>query len=151
MNTLNLAVAKYVALSQKAYITVTSFTYKHATALMFVIGLSLLSAGLSEMSFAAGGGDGSGDVGTFTDGAAPGYDPKEIRGAVELLFRLVEGSFGALIMVVAGIGAIIAAAFGAYRAAVGMLVVAVGAFILRSLVSLFFGDFSDSLGELGGS
>jgi hypothetical protein len=42
-------------------------------------------------------------------------------------------------MVVAGLGAIISAAFGAYRAAVGMLVVAVGAFILRALVSLFFG------------
>ena len=43
-------------------------------------------------------------------------------------------------MLVAGLIAIIAAAMGAYRAAVGMLVVAVGAFILRSLVSLFFGE-----------
>ena len=47
-------------------------------------------------------------------------------------------------MVVAGLGAIVAAAMGAYRAAVGMLVVAVGAFILRALVSLFFGtDYAD--------
>ena len=52
----------------------------------------------------------------------------------------MEGAFGALVMVVAGLGAIVAAAMGAYRAAVGMLVVAVGAFILRALVSLFFGD-----------
>jgi len=42
-------------------------------------------------------------------------------------------------MVVAGLGAIISAAMGAYRASVGMIVVAVGSFILRSLVSLFFG------------
>lgn len=148
MNTLNLYVTKYVTLSQKAYITVTSFAYKHATALMFVLGLSLLSAGLSDMSFASGNGGEDTTLGGTEDPAAPGYNPKEIRGAVELLFRLIEGSFGALIMVVAGIGAIVAAAFGAYRAAVGMLVVAVGAFILRSLVSLFFGDFSDALSDV---
>ena len=47
-------------------------------------------------------------------------------------------------MVVSGIGAIVAAAMGAYRAAVGMIVVAVGSFILRALVSLFFGsEFQD--------
>ena len=54
------------------------------------------------------------------------------------LFELIEGNFGSLIMIAAGLGAIISAAFGAYRAAVGMLVVAVGAFILRSLVVIFF-------------
>lgn len=68
------------------------------------------------------------------------YDSDLIRNAVGNLFWLIEGAFGALIMVVAGIGAILAASMGAYRAAVGMLVVAVGSFILRSLVSLFFGS-----------
>lgn len=71
--------------------------------------------------------------------ARPSFDPELIEGAVGNLFMLIEGSFGALIMVVSGLGAIIAAAMGAYRAAVGMLVVALGAFILRALVSLFFG------------
>ena len=41
-------------------------------------------------------------------------------------------------MVTAGLGAIVTAALGAYRAAVGLLVVAIGAFILRSLVDIFF-------------
>lgn len=68
------------------------------------------------------------------------YDPGMIDCAVGALFQLIEGSFGALIMVVSGLGAIVSAALGAYRAAVGMLVVAVGAFILRSLVALFFGS-----------
>ncbi len=68
------------------------------------------------------------------------YNQDRIADAVEALLRMIEGSLGALIMVVAGIGAIFAAAMGAYRAAVGMLVVAVGAFILRSLVTLFFGN-----------
>jgi hypothetical protein len=67
------------------------------------------------------------------------FNDDSIRCAVSQLFLLIEGAFGALVMVVAGIGAIIAAAMGAYRAAVSMIVVSVGAFVLRSLVSLFFG------------
>ena len=38
-----------------------------------------------------------------------------------------------------------------YRAAVGMLVVAVGAFILRTLVTLFFGDNFTGIDEGGAS
>lgn len=67
------------------------------------------------------------------------FDDELIRNAVGNILRLIEGSFGALIMVVAGIISIIAAALGQFRHALAMLVVAVGAFILRSLVSLFFG------------
>ena len=43
-------------------------------------------------------------------------------------------------MVAAGLGTIISAAFGQYRAALALLVVAIGAFILRSLVTTFFND-----------
>ena len=72
----------------------------------------------------------------------PNFDDLQIRIAVGNLLALIEGAFGALIAVVAGIIAIIAAIMGAYRAALGFIVVAVGAFVLRSLVSLFFGtDF----------
>lgn len=82
---------------------------------------------------------GSGPTGSFSEA---GLDDSLIRNAVGNLFQLIEGAFGALIMVVAGILAIIAAAMGGYRAALGMLIVALGAFILRALVSLFFGaDF----------
>lgn len=78
-----------------------------------------------------------------------GFIECPIKNAVARLFMLIEGAFGALIMVVAGLGAIAAASMGAYRAAVGMLVVAVGAFILRSLVSLFFGSFPfETCGEV---
>ena len=80
---------------------------------------------------------GSGPTGSFTEA---GLDDSLIRNAVGNLLRLLEGAFGALIMVVAGVLAIIAAAMGSYRAAMGMLVVALGAFILRALVSLFFGS-----------
>jgi hypothetical protein len=82
---------------------------------------------------------GPGPTGSFSEAA---LDDSLIRNAVGNLFKLIEGAFGALIMVVAGILAIIAAAMGGYRAALGMLIVALGAFILRALVSLFFGaDF----------
>jgi len=62
-----------------------------------------------------------------------------IRNATGNLFRFIEGAFGALLVVSAGLGAIIAAILGAYRTAFSLLVVAVGAFILRAYVSLFFG------------
>ena len=63
--------------------------------------------------------------------------------ATEMIFRLVEGNMGALIMVSAGIMAIVGAAFGAYKAAINLLAVAVGSFILRSLVAIFFNYTAD--------
>lgn len=109
----------------------------HSTALMLVLGVVLLMGGMVDLTTAQG----LGPTGSFSEAA---YEDELVRNSVGNLFKLVEGAFGALIMVVAGLGAIVAAAMGAYRAAVGMLVVAVGAFILRALVSLFFGtDYQD--------
>jgi hypothetical protein len=62
------------------------------------------------------------------------------------MLRFIEGAFGALIMVCAGLGAIVAAAFGGYKVAISLLFVAVGAFILRALVSLFFGGGFEATG-----
>lgn len=76
----------------------------------------------------------------------PNYDDSLNRFATGNLFKFIEGAFGALVMVSAGIGAIVAAAFGAYKAAISLLFVAVGAFILRALVSLFFGTNYPSYG-----
>ena len=110
---------------------------RYATALLLVLGCTLLLGGMTEISIAQGGGP----TGSFSEA---GYEDDLVRNSVGNIFKLIEGAFGALVMVVAGLGAIIAAAMGAYRAAVGMLVVAVGAFILRALVSLFFGtDYVD--------
>jgi hypothetical protein len=63
-----------------------------------------------------------------------------VANAVNALLTYVEGSFGALVMVAAGIGAIMSSAFGQYRAALSLLVVSVGAFILRSVLATFFND-----------
>jgi hypothetical protein len=110
---------------------VTSTAFRRAPLLFFFL-LLFMGQVIAQAT-------GSGPTGSFTEAA---LDDSLIRNAVGNLFQLIEGAFGALIMVVAGILAIIAAAMGGYRAALGMLIVALGAFILRALVSLFFGaDF----------
>lgn len=99
---------------------------------VFLAGLFLLLFGLYGITLAQG----AGPTGSYSEA---GFDDELIRGSVGNLFRLIEGAFGALLMVVAGLAAIIAAGLGSYRAAISLLVVAVGSFILRALVSLFFG------------
>lgn len=107
---------------------------RQATPLLLLLGIVLLTGGLLGVSSAQ-------PSGSFSEAE---FQDELIRNSVGNLFKLIEGAFGALVMVVAGLGAIIAAAMGAYRASVGMLVVAVGSFILRALVSLFFGtDYPD--------
>lgn len=68
------------------------------------------------------------------------YNDERIDTVINAVFTYLEGSMGALIMVGAGISAIVASAFGQYKAALGLLAVAVGAFVLRSLVGTFFND-----------
>ena len=133
--------AKARSVSIKTYAHFESFCEHHATKLLLIMGVGLLAGGLTTLSHAGGAPN------VFT---VPSFNDGLIRESVALLFALIEGAFGALIMVVAGLGAIVAAAMGAYRAAVGMLVVALGAFILRSLVSLFFGQNFQTNGVTGG-
>ena len=131
------SIAKLVGSYRVACTRLVLGVERHATALLLILGVVLLTGGLVGLSSAQGGGP----LGSFSEA---NFQDDLIRNGVGNLFKLIEGAFGALIMVGAGLGAIVAAAMGAYRAAVGMLVVAVGAFILRSLVSLFFGtDYTD--------
>ena len=106
-------------------------TEKQAQALLFAAGVVCLGIGLSDDVFATGIGSGSaarqGDV-----------EDSRIALAVSTLFKYLEGSFGALIMAAAGIGAILSAAVGQYKAALSCMVVSVGAFILRSFMTTFF-------------
>ena len=76
------------------------------------------------------------------------FTDDQIQKALIALLTMIEGAFGALVMVASGIGAIIGSAFGQYRAALGCLVVAVGSFILRSVMFMFFNlpDLQKSLG-----
>ncbi len=71
------------------------------------------------------------------------FDTQEIDSATCQLMDLMQGTVGAMLTAVAGIGAIVGAAFGAYRAAFSLLTVSTASFILPALVSLWFG-FSDA-------
>lgn len=106
---------------------------------MVLLGVALLYSGTLESSIAQSSGSGGG----FTSASnipsgQNGANVQRLELVLQKIFTYLEGSFGALVMVASGLGAIISSAFGQFKAALGLLVVAVGAFILRSLVSTFF-------------
>jgi len=115
----------YVTLAQKISASVVSPTEKQARVVLFLTGVAILGIGLSGHAIAQGQ-----DIGVFND--------DRLQQAIGVVMGFLEGSFGALIMTASGVGAIMSAAFGNYKAAMSLLVVAVGSFILRSLVSTFF-------------
>ena len=119
-----------VELARKVAVAVKAPSSAHIQSVLFLTGLVLISSGVAHSAFA-------------TDGVAitnAAYNDSRIAEAVIVIMTHIQGSFGALIMVAAGIGAILSSAVGQYRAALGLLVVAVGAFILRSIISTFFND-----------
>lgn len=77
----------------------------------------------------------------FSQVAFPGaaFADQLMRSPVGNMFYLIEGSFGALIMVSFFVFGVIATAMGHEKTALGFFVLAVVTFILRQLVSLFFG------------
>ena len=118
-----------VTLAQKIAAAKVAPTEAHARAVLFIAGVSLLALGLSADVVAQG----------FTN---TNYNDEKIANAVNAIMMYLEGSFGALIMAASGIGAIMSAAFGQYKAALSLMVVAVGSFILRSLIGTFFNDIN---------
>jgi hypothetical protein len=119
----------YVTLGQKISVATIAPTEKQARVALFVAGVAVLGLGLSH------------DVSAqISSGAAIQYNDDRINNAVNAIMTYLEGSFGALIMAASGIGAIMSAAFGQYKAALSLMVVAVGSFILRSLIGTFFND-----------
>ncbi len=120
------------------YVRSTQFFHNNLNAVMFVFGAVILATGLAGVS------------------EAQNINTVKIRCAAIILLYLTEGDFGALVMVIAGVSTIIASAFGAFRAAQALLVVACAAFILRSLVDIWFNGQLNSMtpqqcaGQLGG-
>jgi hypothetical protein len=113
---MNRVISAFDSICRRIY----GFGMRHSTKILLVAGVALLTVGLADVSL------------------AQSFDDSQFVEAGSRLLELIEGSFGALIMIVAGLVAIIAAAMGAYKAAMAALIVAVGAFILRSMVTLFF-------------
>ncbi len=137
---INKLTSGYVSIGQKVGAAFSAPSKKQAQAVMVIAGVALVSAGLLQESLAqvsiniGGGGGGTGGKVNTT------YNDDRIADAANALLTYMEGSFGALIMIGAGVTAIMSAAFGQYKAAVGALIIAIGAFILRSFLGTFFND-----------
>lgn len=93
---------------------------------LLILGVVLLTTGLGLEAMAA------------TDVGDTGIETTRIENAATKLIKAIEGPFGALIMIVAGIFAIVMAAMGQYKIAMSLLVISLGAFILKSIVKTFF-------------
>lgn len=112
----------YLKACQKAGAAIYAPSSKHAQTFMMILGVGILTLGLYRQALAD----------------EPEFNAERINGAFDRVLTFLEGAFGALVMVAAGLGAILSSAFGQYRAALGCLVIAVGTFILRSFISTFF-------------
>lgn len=120
--------SSYVSTAQKVAAASVSPSEKQVRSALFVLGLTVLVFGLTD-----------GITAQQFNGTTK-YNDARIANAVNAVMTYLEGTFGALVMAAAGIGAILSAAFGQYKAALSLMVVAIGAFILRSLMSTFFND-----------
>jgi hypothetical protein len=122
------------------------FIENNSQAILCCLGVIILSFGMENVAMAQSFIDDAMDAfgisggGSVTSSRTGPFDDSQIRLAVCQLFKLIEGAFGGLVMTVAGIGAIVASAFGGYKAAISLLVTGISAFVLRSFVSLFFGQ-----------
>jgi hypothetical protein len=123
----------YLSLGQRLGAAFHAPSRRQAQVALFVLGVVLLTTGLSSFSMAAY---------ADPDSLTTYYNDQRIADSVNAILTYLEGTFGALVMAAAGIGAILSSAFGQYKAALGCLVVAVGAFILRSFLGTFFNDES---------
>jgi len=119
----------YVSTGQYVGAVMAAPSRMQGLAMSFLAGLGILLIGTQDASIAQT--DSRYDI---------QYNDERIDSVINAVFTYLEGSMGALIMVGAGISAIVASAFGQYKAALGLLAVAVGAFVLRSLVGTFFND-----------
>ena len=119
----------YLSGCQKAGAFLHAPSKSHIQLMLLGIGVGLVTMGLAETAHAA----------NSNLNQNPVVDGTAFRNATCVVFRYLEGSFGALVMVASGVGAILSAAFGQYRAALGLMVVAIGSFIIRSLTATFFG------------
>jgi hypothetical protein len=69
--------------------------------------------------------------------AAP-VDTSAIDEAICWLMYFQMGSYGALLLAVSGVGAVVGAAMGSYRAAMNCLVVGVGSWLIQPVADLMF-------------
>ncbi len=79
-------------------------------------------------------------VGSLTVTAEAQFGAGMVNVAIQEICKEIMGDLGGLLTAVAGFGAIVAAAFGAYKAFYSAILTAVGAFTVSSILSLYFPD-----------
>ncbi|MCC6934025.1 MAG: hypothetical protein IT292_12375 [Deltaproteobacteria bacterium] len=124
--------------SIKHHTQVSNYMYHNRSKIILAQGCLLLAIGLVNIAQA--------DAGLGGAGGSAGFDDKYIKDAICKVMDVIEGAFGALLMTVAGLGAIVSAAIGAYKSAMNCMIVALGSWVIRSFVTLYFGKevFGDS-------
>ena len=80
----------------------------------------------------------AGDVLAQTAATNEPVDTRAIDEAICWLMYFQNGSYGALLLAVSGIGAVVGAAMGSYRAAMNCLVVGVGSWLIQPVAELMF-------------
>lgn len=106
-----------------SYVRARVWCETHQRMLLLVLGILLIADAQTQFAEAAG------------------FDnSKKFKKVCGNAVQLAEGPFGAMMTAIAGIGAIIASAMGGFKMAWACLVVAVGGFILRAYIGVFFED-----------
>lgn len=100
---------------------------------LFVTGVALIALGSHGIAHA------DVEAGSAVDGYITAFD--ELDCGVCAIFAFLEGAYGALLTTMAGISAIVAAGFSNFKMAYNMMIVSLGCFILRSMISLYYGNY----------
>lgn len=127
-------------LSVRAYVSTSSLIERNQTFLLFILGSGLLFHSTQDSSLAqiAGGGAGAGGAGGGITSGYTGLKYGEV--CSRILDMHADGGYGSLLATIAGIGAIISSAMGGFKAAWGLIIVAISSFILDAYRTLFFGN-----------
>ena len=72
--------------------------------------------------------------------ASPAFAFESVRFAISELCGHIQGNFGGLLMITAGLGGLVSAAFGNFRAMQGMLIVGIGCVSVSTIMSFYFGE-----------
>ena len=127
--------------STQLYVKLHLLLLRRAGLVLFLVGMGLLLAGTDSLTLANSTGTGttSSSSGSGTSSTiSVTINTTQIGIAACRILCMIEGNFGALLMVVAGLGTIMAAALGSFKTASSLLVVACASFILSSLAHMWF-------------
>ena len=113
--------------SFRTYFKLLNWLEVNQCLLLFFLGISLLLIGTSEIASAQG-----------AAGIGAGYDGQKFGDICRQFLESHRTGYGSLLTAISGLGAIIASAMGGFKAAWGLLVVAIGSFILNTYKDLWF-------------